>query len=193
MDAYSASPSSACSPASKSSSSNSPWPLAGVQGSWATQVYFTNEAPCSGTQWLYASCYATSPETEFSPNPVAPCPKEQAADIIEQMPPDEAADVIADLPTEKAQELAEVVADLVRGGLEEDALVAEALVVELQALQLDAQLRRLVAQDDPREVRVPGLRADGRVLLVHVLDDERRVRGGGEALEERGVRHGREA
>ena len=77
--------------------------------------------------------------------------------------------------------------------LVEDALVAEALVVELQALQLDAQLRRLVAQDDPREIRVPGLRADGRVLLVHVLDDERRVRGGGEALEERGVRHGREA
>ena len=52
----------------------------------------------------------------------------------------------------------------------EDALVAERLVVELEALELDAQLVRAVRQRDAAEVRVAGLRADAGELLGGVLD-----------------------
>ena len=51
----------------------------------------------------------------------------------------------------------QVVAHAVGDGLVEDSFVTEALVIELEALEFDAHLRWLIAQDDPPKVRMPGL------------------------------------
>ena len=50
-----------------------------------------------------------------------------------------------------------IVAHTIGDGLVEDPIVAEALVIELEALEFDAHLRWLIAQDDPPKVRMPSL------------------------------------
>ena len=50
-----------------------------------------------------------------------------------------------------------IIAHTIGDGLVEDPIVAEALVIELEALEFDAHLRWLIAQDDPPKVRVPRL------------------------------------
>src|SRR5690606_2730310 len=76
-----------------------------------------------------------------------------------------------------------------------DALVAETLVVELEALEFHARAAvpgrpGLVAEEHVAEVRVAGDGADGGELLRDVLDHERRVGGGRERFQEAGVGHG---
>ena len=51
----------------------------------------------------------------------------------------------------------QVVAHAIGDGLVEDPIVAEALVIELEALEFNAYLRWLIAQDDPPNVRMSGL------------------------------------
>lgn len=50
-----------------------------------------------------------------------------------------------------------VVAHAIGDGFVEDPFVTEALVIELEALEFDAYLRWLIAQDDPPKIRVPRL------------------------------------
>src|SRR3954466_11521315 len=64
----------------------------------------------------------------------------------------------------------EVVKNLVRHRLVEDAPVAEGLEVQLERLQLDAQPVRGVPKRDGPEVRVAGLRADAGELRADDLD-----------------------
>ncbi len=51
----------------------------------------------------------------------------------------------------------QVVAHAIGDGFVEDPIVTEALVIKLQALEFDAHLRWLIAQDDPPKVRMPSL------------------------------------
>src|SRR4051812_37854044 len=60
----------------------------------------------------------------------------------------------------RLQRGAEVVANLVRGGLEENAGVAVGVEIKLQRLQLDAGLLRRVAHENVGKVRVAGHRAE---------------------------------
>src|SRR5512137_1136465 len=81
--------------------------------------------------------------------------------------PDE--EVALDLQPAGLQGAHEVVADLVRDPLVEGPLVAEAPEVELQALQLHAELRRHVADADGGEVGLPRERAEaGELRRLHL-------------------------
>ena len=51
----------------------------------------------------------------------------------------------------------QVVAHAIGDGFVEDPIVTEALVIELQALESNAHLRWLIAQDDSPKVRMPSL------------------------------------
>src|SRR5687767_5289645 len=64
----------------------------------------------------------------------------------------------------------EIVEDPVRDVLVEGALVAVAPEVELERLQLDAELIRHVADADRRKVRLPRLRAEARELGAFEAD-----------------------
>src|SRR5262245_16123040 len=64
----------------------------------------------------------------------------------------------------RLQRVAEVVANPVRRRLEEDALVAIGVEVELERLQFDAGLVRDVADRDARKIRMPRHRTHGREL-----------------------------
>ena len=90
----------------------------------------------------------------------------------------------------------EVLADGVGDGFEEAALVAEGMVVELEAFELDALAAGvgglgLVAEGDDAEVWVSCDRADGGELLGDVLDDEGGIGWGFEDFEEVGIWHPR--
>lgn len=70
--------------------------------------------------------------------------------------------------TERVDELVE---DPVRDGFVEDALLAERLEVELQALELDAQLLRGVLDGDRAEIRLAGHGAAAGEFRRDVRDD----------------------
>ena len=55
-----------------------------------------------------------------------------------------------------------------------DAFASKGLVVELEALELDARFIRFETDEYLPEVGMTGHRTDGRELLVEVLDQKRR-------------------
>ena len=66
----------------------------------------------------------------------------------------------------------EIITDFVGRGLEEDALVAKRVKVELQRFELHAGFVRYVADRDVSKVRVARHRTDRRKFVMRVFDQE---------------------
>ena len=112
---------------------------------------------------------------------LAVCGSDHAADAASAAP------VGDDLQPGGVHGSREIIADTVGDGLVVNALVSEALQVDLEALELDT-LSGLVpcpglkSDGDRAEVRVPGDRADAGELLSDVFNHERQIAGRGEGF-----------
>lgn len=95
--------------------------------------------------------------------------------------PPTALPVCLDLHPHRINHLEQIITHQIRHLLKERALIPKRVVVQLQALELDAlpallRRSRLVAERDDPEVRVTGERTDRGELLGNVLDHKRRIR-----------------